>query len=118
MPDGVERAIGSQNDSELFRLAVAEITHAPKCSRNALRVDGVDSRNTDSLTKEFIYSRIGDVRENGSVVIRIWINAALSHDLVRARASRSRIDGQFQVFADGLRLQPPCQHTSGEQTDG
>ncbi len=52
------------------------------------------------------------------MVKRIWINATLAHDLVRFRANRTGVNGEFQVIADGLRLQAPCQHASGKQADG
>ena len=117
VPHRVQRSMGLQDNRELFGLAVAEVTHAPQRSRNALRVDSVDSRNSHALPQVFVHNRIGNIDENGGVVIRIWIGTALAHDLVRACSRGACIHGQFQVFADGLRLQPPRQQTSPKQAD-
>ena len=112
VPHRVQRSIGLQDNRELFGLAVAEVTHAPQRSRNALRADSVDSRNSHTLPQVFVHKWIGNVDKNSSMVIRIWIGASPPNDLVGPGPGRSCIHGQFQIFADGFRLQPPRQQAS------
>ena len=57
-------------------------------------------------------------REELDELVRRSIEATLVHDLIRARAGCARIDGKFQVLADGLRFELPCQRTAGKQADG
>src|SRR2546423_13794171 len=117
MPQRMKRPVGLQNDREFFRLAVAETAHAPERSGNLSGVDGVDSRNTDALPQIFVCIRVSIVDEHDGVVVRIWIDATLAHDLIGARTSRSRVDRQLQVIANGLRLEPPRQPAASKQAD-
>src|SRR2546427_8941347 len=110
-------AVRLQNDREFFRLAVAEIANPPEPNRNLSRIDRVDCRDTDALPQIFIRVRIGIFDEYHGVVVRIWIEAPLAHDLVSARSSRARIDGKSQVFGDGRRLESPSQCTANKQAD-
>ena len=124
--DRVERPVGPQNDGELFRLAVAEIAHAPECGGNLPGIDGVDSRNSDSLPQKFIHNRIGDVHEEGGVVIRIWIEATLAEDLVGPRAggcaNSRRVSGTRRwtavLGARSARLQREGRPREGEYARG
>ena len=113
----MKRPVGLQNDRELFRLAVAEIAHAPERSRNLPGVDGVDSRNTDALPQIFVCIWVSIIDEHDGAIVRIWIDATLAYDLIGARTSRSRVDRQLQVIANGLRLEPPRQPAANQQAD-
>ena len=110
--------VGLQNDREFFRLAVTEIAHAPERSGNSFGVDSVDFRSANAPPQIFVDMRIGIVDEHDGMVVGIRIDAALAHNLIGVRPSRSRVDRQLQVVTNRLRLQPPCQRAAGKQADG
>src|SRR6266403_620160 len=104
MPGRMQRPVRPQDHRELLRLAVPEITYAPEGAWNARVINSVRSGNPNSLAQIFVHKRVGDVGEDRSVVVRIGIKAALAQELIGPHAGSARVDGEFQVLANGLRI--------------
>src|SRR5215472_1918842 len=108
-------AVRLEFDGELLGLAIPEITRLPKRSRHLGGVDFVDARDSHSFAKEFVRHRIHDIREDHGAFVRTRIHSAPSEDLVRLGARGLRINGEFQIIANGFRLQAPNDKRPGNQ---
>jgi len=113
MPERVQRTVRPQDHRELLRWLSRKNVRA-RGRRECACLNIVRSGNPNSLAQIFVRNGIGDVHEDRSVVIRIGIQAPLAQDLIGLHAGGFRVDREFQVLADGLRIQTPDQRTSNK----
>src|ERR1700722_3306780 len=112
---GVQRAIWFEDDGVLFRLAVTEITYAPKCARDLAGVDAVDEIDSAAFAQKLIRLWIRHVHELCVVNVARGIYVAPAQNLIGTIARAAGIDGKFEVVADRCGFYFPDQDTANDK---
>ena len=110
-----KRAIRFEFGGVLLGLAVAEIARLPDRARNLPVVNLVYPGDAHPLAKKFVGHRVDDVRKHHRALVRARIHAACAQNLIRLGARALGVHRQFQIIADGFRLQTPGDERSGDQ---
>ena len=87
---------------------------------NYARTRGTDNvvSALSALAQKFVRHRVHNVREDDRALVGMGINAPAAQDFVSLSARGFGVQREFQIVADGFRLQPPDSETAGDQEQG